>query len=264
MSKHREKRALQILEQLIDLPVEARREQLTQACGEDEELFATVDNLLQNLTTGTSLLQMGGAYQNLVDADDRCGQEIGGYRLEKLLGRGGMGSVYLAVREQAGVVQKVALKLLASNREDHARLERFATEQKMLASLNHPYIASFIAVSASQDQTPYYTMEYAEGEEIHEFCDQQSLSIVDRLLLWMKVCDAVQSSHRKLVIHCDIKPSNIIVNEDGLPKLLDFGVAMLLDEAHGSGPASKANPRISRGASSGVEVNVVDIASSSC
>jgi len=238
MSPDKEKRSLQILEHLLELPKEQQRAELKKECGDDADLLAAVNKLLKNLATETLAFEKGGVYERLVDLVDLSGQEIGGYKLERLLGRGGMGSVYLAVRERSGVVQKVALKLLSANSEDQARLERFATEQKILASLRHPYIAMFIEMSAPQAPKPYYVMEYAEGEEIHEFCDQQSLTVAKRIVLWMKVCDAVQSSHRQLIIHRDIKPSNIIVNEDGLPKLLDFGAATLLDETLGSSEAT--------------------------
>jgi len=239
LSPSKEKRVLQILERLIDLPADERNQQLTKECGADSDLLDRVNGLLENLTSESFSLRTGNAYEQLADLS---GQEIGGYQLKKLLGRGGMGSVYLAVRERSGIVQQAALKMLAANQKDHASLERFATEQKMLASLHHPYIASFIEMSTSQADTPYYTMEYAEGEQIHKFCDQKLLTVAERILLWLKVCDAVQSSHRKLIIHCDIKPSNIIVNEDGLPKLLDFGIATLLDESHDSSQAAKGVP----------------------
>lgn len=140
-----------------------------------------------------------------------------------------MGSVYLAYRQHEAVFQRVALKLLNQS-FSHANEQRFLVEQQALARLHHPYIAAFVDVGVSADGLNYFAMEYVEGEDICTYCYRQQLSVSERIELWLKVSDAVRSSHRKLIIHRDIKPSNVLVTENGVPKLIDFGVAKNLEE----------------------------------
>ncbi|MEO0972411.1 MAG: protein kinase [Pseudomonadota bacterium] len=157
------------------------------------------------------------------------GMRIGDYTVEHLLGRGGMGSVYLAHRQHEGVLQRVALKLLNQSLSPAGR-QRFLVEQQALARLHHPFIAGFVDVGTTADGIHYFAMEYIEGEEICAYCDRQQLSVEERIQLWLRVSDAVRSSHRQLIIHRDIKPSNVLVSEGAVPKLIDFGVAKILGE----------------------------------
>ena len=163
-----------------------------------------------------------------------AGSTLAGYRIDKLLGEGGMGAVYLATREVGAVTRTVALKTMHRVRPQPLELARFAAEQQTLAKLHHPYIAAFVDVGVDADSatpgvgTPFFAMEFVPGLPITQHCDANALSPAARIDLWLKVCDAVQYAHRNLVVHRDIKPANVLVSDDGLPKLLDFGVAKLL------------------------------------
>lgn len=154
---------------------------------------------------------------------------IGPYRLLGTLGEGGMGAVYLAERDLAGVSQKVALKLLHGV-PGADRRRRMARERKLLAGLNHPRIAGLIDGGETADGQPYLVMEYIEGETLLDYLQARRPSLVDRLRLFVQCCEAVQHAHQRLILHRDIKPSNIIVTADGTAVLLDFGVGVLLDD----------------------------------
>ncbi len=157
------------------------------------------------------------------------GTIIGGYRIVREIGRGGMGAVYLASRE--GFHQEVALKIIKRGMDTDQIIRRFIQERDVLASLNHPNIARLLDGGHTTDGLPFIAMEYVEGQTITEFCDQKRLNIDDRIVLFRKVCRAVAYAHHNLVVHRDIKPSNLLVTPDGEPKLLDFGIAKLLSPA---------------------------------
>lgn len=158
------------------------------------------------------------------------GQTIGAYRLSKELGRGGMGVVYLAERVD-GFRQQVAVKIVKRGMDTDFILRRFRQERQVLAALNHANIARLLDGGTTEDGRPFLVMEYIEGLPIDRYCDVHKLSIPARLKLFREVCAAVGYSHQRLIIHRDIKPSNILVTADGTPKLLDFGIAKLLDHA---------------------------------
>src|SRR5690606_22329804 len=152
--------------------------------------------------------------------------QVGPYRLVRLLGRGGMGTVYLAEREGDGFRQRVALKLLPHFLPAGDLLHRFRRERALLASLDHPGVARFIDGGRTEDGAPYYVMEYVDGEPITAYCDRRGLSLAARLALFEQVCDVVQHAHQRLIVHRDLKPGNIFVTEAGgqaQVKLLDFG-----------------------------------------
>ncbi|HEX7012615.1 MAG TPA: tetratricopeptide repeat protein [Steroidobacteraceae bacterium] len=157
------------------------------------------------------------------------GTVIGRYRVLKLLGRGGMGAVYLAERADEQFEQQVALKLIGRTLPSGALARRFRAERQILAHLNHPNIARLLDGGAGEGGVPYLAMEYVEGTRIDRYCEQQQLDVRARLRLFQQVCAAVQYAHQKLVVHRDIKPSNILVTAQGVPKLLDFGIAKLID-----------------------------------
>lgn len=152
------------------------------------------------------------------------GQTIGNYKLISELGRGGMGSVYLAERSDLKGRQ-AALKIVRSELDSVELLRRFQTEREILAALEHPNIASLYDSGTTENGLPYFVMEYVEGENIADYCDRKDVSLDGRLALFRKVCAAVQYAHSRLVVHRDLKPSNILVTKDGEPKLLDFGIA---------------------------------------
>ena len=156
------------------------------------------------------------------------GRRIGPYRIERLLARGGMGVVYVAVRED-DYEQRVALKLIHPERLSVRGLDRFYKERQILARLQHPNVARLLDGGTTDEVLPYLVMEYVEGEPINRYCERHQLSIRRRLALFCTVCEAVHFAHRNLVVHRDLKPSNVLVTPAGVVKLLDFGIAKLLD-----------------------------------
>jgi serine/threonine protein kinase/tetratricopeptide (TPR) repeat protein len=156
-------------------------------------------------------------------------RRIGPYRLIRTIGHGGMGTVYLGVRDDDAFQKRVAIKVLKRGTDTDAVVSRFRHERQILASLDHPYIAGLLDGGTTPDGLPYFAMEYVEGQPIVEYCEWQKLGTTARLQLFSKVCAAVQYAHQNLVIHRDIKPGNVLVTADGTPKLLDFGIAKLLN-----------------------------------
>jgi len=154
---------------------------------------------------------------------------LGPYRVVRRLGSGGMGLVLLASRDDDQFRRRVAIKLIKRGMDSEQVLKRFELERQVLGALNHPNIARLLDAGVSDDGRPYFVMEYVEGQGLLDYCDANQLSINERLALFTKVCSAVQSAHQSLVVHRDLKPGNIIVGPDGEPKLLDFGIAKLLN-----------------------------------
>ena len=163
------------------------------------------------------------------DPSKLIGMHIGPYRVEQIIGEGGMGTVYLAERDDEQFNQKVALKLVRPGYHSAELYRRFRIERQILARLTHPNITRLLDGGITPDGQPYLVMQYVEGRPITAFCDEQSLSIGERLSLFRTVCAAVHHAHRNLVVHRDLKPSNILVTDDGVVKLLDFGIAKLLE-----------------------------------
>nr|WP_305119054.1 serine/threonine-protein kinase [Tahibacter harae] len=158
-------------------------------------------------------------------------QRIGEYRILDLIGEGGSGSVYRAEREVDGYTQQVALKLLRTGLRDPAEQARFRRERRILARLEHPAIARLIDGGFTAEGVPWFALEYVEGEPITRWCDARRLDVNARLRLFCQVCEAVEAAHRALIVHRDIKPANILVDTQGRPRLLDFGIAKLLDDS---------------------------------
>lgn len=167
-------------------------------------------------------------------ANVRKGQQIGPYEIVSEIGRGGMGSVFLAVRADDQYRKQVAVKVINRGMNTDLILRRFMMERQILANLEHPNIAQMLEGGSTTDGLPYFVMEYIEGKPITEYCDEHRFSIDERLELFQKVCSAVQHAHQNLVVHRDIKPGNILVTADGTPKLLDFGIAKLLSASSAS------------------------------
>lgn len=184
----------------------------------------TVDEFVGDIVLGAARETVAAA------AADRLEQRVGNYRLIELLGTGGMGHVYRAERADKEFEHEVAIKLLHANLNDAAQVQRFQAERQTLANLEHPNIARLLDGGTSDDGAPYLAMEYVNGVPIDRYCDERRLSVPERLRLFRKVCSAVDHAHRNLVVHRDIKPSNILVTEAGEPKLLDFGIAKILDD----------------------------------
>src|SRR5215471_3882146 len=162
------------------------------------------------------------------------GQRIRHYRVLSVIGRGGMGMVYLAERADGKFEQRVALKMLQSGPGQPFVAEQLQQECRILASLEHPNIARVLDSDVTENGVPFFVMEYVDGQPIDRYCDDHNLSVRDRLRLLLPVCDAVQFAHQKLIVHRDLKPDNILVTRQGVPKLLDFGIAKILSQVPGS------------------------------
>ena len=163
------------------------------------------------------------------------GRRLGPYRVSAEIGRGGMGTVWLAERADGQFQQRVAIKLIKRGMDTAQILDRFRIERQILASLDHPHIARLLDGGTTGDGLPYFVMEHIEGQPIDRFADDRRLSIRQRLELFLQVCDAVSYAHRHLIVHRDIKPQNILVTDGGVPKLLDFGIAKVLQDAGDQG-----------------------------
>ena len=163
-------------------------------------------------------------------------QRVGPYRVIRELGRGGMGVVYLAERADGQFEQQVAIKLIGTANADDPLHRRFLAERQILAGLVHPNIARLLDGGITDDGRPYFVLEYVDGLPITTWCDEHRLDIRARLRLFADVCGAVQHAHQNLVIHRDLKPTNILVSGDGRVHLLDFGIAKLIDPLHDRGP----------------------------
>jgi eukaryotic-like serine/threonine-protein kinase len=160
--------------------------------------------------------------------DDAPGRLVGRWRLAKQIGRGGMGTVWLAERADGQFEQRVALKLVRRGMDSDDILARFLRERRILARLAHPNIARLLDGDVSEDGRPFFVMEHVEGAWITDWCRAQGASLERRLELFLVVCRAVQHAHRNLVVHSDLKPSNVLVTEKGDVKLVDFGIATFL------------------------------------
>ena len=163
------------------------------------------------------------------DAQSMLGRHVGPYRIEREIGRGGMGTVYEAWRADGEFQHRVAIKLIKSGLDREFVLRRFRNERQILAALDHPNIGRLLSGGTTPDGHPYFVMEFIEGQPLYQYADAQRLNLSERLRLFIQICDAVQYAHEKLVIHRDIKPTNILVSNAGTPKLLDFGIAKLLN-----------------------------------
>jgi eukaryotic-like serine/threonine-protein kinase len=226
-------RIKELFNQSQDKAVAERDAWLVSQCGEDELLVREVRALLTAQHGSRNILDgsVAGALNELsaAKAVDLVGQHVGAYRLLRLLGEGGMGSVYLAERDQGDFSLRAALKLIRADVLNDEARARFVRERRILAQLSHPHIAQLHDGGMAENGTPYFTLEYVEGEPITKYCDARKLTIRERLQLVLQVCEAVAYAHRNLIVHRDLKPSNIYVTADGQTKLLDFGIAKLLD-----------------------------------
>ena len=164
-----------------------------------------------------------------IHENSMVGRRIGVYELKREIGRGGMGTVFLAERADGEFYQTVAVKLIKRGMDTDSILKRFRRERQILAILNHPNIAYFLGGGSTDDGLPYFVMEYIEGKPLYQFCDEKKLSINERLRIFRQICNAAEAAHQIKVIHRDLKPSNILVKAGGKPKLLDFGIAKVLD-----------------------------------
>jgi len=209
-------------------PAVQREAYLAAATVGAEAIRTAVRDLLEAADTQGVVADVIGAAAAGLSADERD-THIDHYEIESLIGEGGMGDVFLAHRSDGAFEQKVAIKVVGGRRPSDELVRRFRAERQILASLEHPNIARLIDGGETSRGAPYLVMEYVDGLTITEYCDRQRLGIRERLEIFLKVCAAVQHAHRNLIVHRDIKPNNILVGNEGEPKLLDFGIAKLLD-----------------------------------
>ncbi len=228
-----------------DLPAADRARFLDHACHGDTYVRQEVESLLRaDARRGESVLSAIASEAQLVfGADGIIGSRIGAYRITGEIGRGGMGTVYLAVRDDDQYQKRVAIKLIRRGMDTEDVLDRFRHERQILANLEHPYIARLLDGGSAPDGRPFLVMEYVQGEPLDDYCRHHDLDLRARCRLFLKVCEAVSYAHRSLVVHRDLKPGNILVTADGSPKLLDFGVAKLLDSDGESGRTALAATR---------------------
>ncbi len=231
MDKNRWKRIERLFQEALEHPEEERLAFLQEQCADDEALLAEVAELLDNVNEGAALEQLVmHAARDVVESERLApGTRIGPFAITREIGHGGMGSVYLAERVDGHFEQKVAIKLVTGGRVSQERLARFRDERQILANLEHPHIARLLDGGTTADDMPFLVMEYVDGQPIDEYCEVHGLTVRQRLDLFLKICHAVQYAHQKLVIHSDIKPSNILVTAEAEPRLVDFGIARLLD-----------------------------------
>jgi len=228
-------RAEALFEELVALPSEERERRLIEACGDDRALQRLVASLLDadrrpgdfisDAIASAAAEVTNPTVEHLTNADGT----VGAWRLVRELGSGGMGLVYLAERSDDAYTAQAAVKFLRSPVGASEMARRFRVERQILADLVHPNIARLLDGGTAADGTPYLVMEFIDGEPIDSWCDTAKLDVRRRVQLFGRVCDAVQHAHRAFIVHRDIKPANILVTREGVPKLLDFGIAKLLD-----------------------------------
>ena len=242
-----------VLDAALDLPVEERARYLDRRCAVDTDLRENVEQLLRASDSSAHFLEKPLAGEvaplialSLASADlPAPGARVGAYRIIHEAGRGGMGVVYLAERDDGTFRKRVALKLVRRGpAAGNPLTQRFHEERQILASLEHPGIARLLDGGALPDGRPYLVMEYVEGTPIDRFCDERELDVEARLELFCKVCDAVQHAHHHHIIHRDLKPTNLLVTGDSAVKLLDFGIATLLTSDGAHGDDTHSGPRI--------------------
>jgi serine/threonine protein kinase/Flp pilus assembly protein TadD len=237
MTPERWQQVEEIFQAALDLPLAKRASYLSEVCGGDDSLHKEVINLLTYHESGEHALDElipSAARINPPDTladeiDPMIGRRIGAYRIEREIGRGGMGAVYEATRADKEFTKRVAIKLVKRGMDTDFILRRFRKERQILAALDHPNIAQLLDGGTTDDGLPYFVMEFIEGLPLYQYCDEHCLNIAGRLNLFLSTCDAAQYAHQKQVVHRDIKPSNVFVTSDGVPKLLDFGIAKLLN-----------------------------------
>ena len=227
-------RVMELVEAALARDPDARAAFLDGACAGDGALRLEVESLLGFhgkargfLETPAFSLDVASLSTGDIGGEMQAGESLGDCKILSLLGEGGMGEVYLA--EDTALGRRVAVKLIRRGMGGETIIRRFQHERRVLAGLNHPHIARLYGGAVTSDGRPYLVMEYVEGERLDHYCDRRQLPVGARLALFRKVCSAVAYAHQNLVIHRDLKPGNILVTADGEPKLLDFGIAKLLD-----------------------------------
>ena len=222
---------------------------LDDACGGDASLRAEIEKLIDGSDRAGSFIEtppvLDETTMALSDAESPLANlRLGAYKVIREIGRGGMGTVYLASRADEEFQKRVAIKLVTAGFDHETIIQRFRNERQILAGLDHPNIARLLDGGTTESGAPYFVMEYIEGQTIREYCDTHRLTTIERLKLFRTVCSAVHFAHQNLIVHRDIKPANILVTADGTAKLLDFGVAKLLSPTAQGGDLTEATCRV--------------------
>lgn len=228
----RSRRALELFDALVDLEPAARDAELARLTEEDAALGAELQGLLRADATDGVLertLPSLGTFVGAAPAVEPLPARIGPWAITGTAGRGGMGAVYLGERDDGQFHQRAAIKLIRLGMDTPQLRVRFLRERQILARLRHPHIATLLDGGVTDTGAPYFAMERVEGQPIDAWCDAHRSSLRDRVSLFLEVCAAVQHAHQNLIIHRDLKPANILIDADGRAKLLDFGIAKLLD-----------------------------------
>lgn len=228
-------RIKEIFHEALDVSASERAEFLSSRCRDQAERLE-VESLLRSHDEAGDFMAAPALFEagsiGVIDDDEaknRIGEMIGNYQIVREIGRGGMGAVYLAVRADDEFKQEGALKIVKRGMDTDFILKRFRNERQILAGLNHPNIARLLEGGTTDDGLPYFVMEFVDGQDLITYCLQKSLSLNERLDLFRGICAAVSYAHQNLIVHRDLKPSNILVTPEGAPKLLDFGIAKLLN-----------------------------------
>src|SRR5215203_875223 len=249
MSPERWREIEEVFQAAVEMPRADRAQFVDKFCGQDAELKAEILKLLASDDSASDFIESPiwtdskflntSAKKELSSSIDRevddgehdtfLGKNVSVYRIDEEIGRGGMGAVYLAERSDGEFQQRVAIKLIKRGMDSDFIVRRFRHERQILASFEHPFIARLLDGGTTDDSVPYFVMEFVEGETLYNFADSKRLNAQERLKLFQKVCSAIDYAHEKKIIHRDIKPSNILINKSGSPKLLDFGIAKILD-----------------------------------
>lgn len=245
MTPERWQRLQQLFDSAVELSPDQRAAFLDQACAGDPDFRREAESLILAHSDSTRRIEniIHEAAETVADGNlIGAGRRIGPYEIVQRLGHGGMGDVYLAVRADDEYRMRVAIKVVHNEFGNPEIVRRFRNERQILAGLDHPFIARLLDGGTTPDGLPYVVMEYIEGEAIDSYCQNHRLSVSERLKLFRDVCAAVHYAHQNLIIHRDIKPGNILVTADGVPKLLDFGIAKLLNPE--LGPQTQAVTRM--------------------
>ncbi|HEY9402795.1 MAG TPA: protein kinase, partial [Pyrinomonadaceae bacterium] len=244
MTPERWKQVEELFQAALDVPRDERPRFIAEAGAADDALRKQVEALVAQYEEAGDFIEApafaGGGFNpgsaafrttqpSDLEDDPMAGARVGAYKIVREIGRGGMGAVYLAVRADSEYQKRVAIKLVKRGMDTDFILRRFRNERQILASLDHTNIARLLDGGTTDTGLPYFVMEYIEGQPLYRYCDGEKLTISERLRLFVQLCNAVAYAHQNLVVHRDIKPSNILICADGTPKLLDFGIAKLLN-----------------------------------
>lgn len=234
MAQERWYQVRELFESVCHLEPEEREVRLAQACEDDPSLRTEVESLIAAHRDVPDVYE-SPAFKPVaellhVDAPESwVGRQVGAYKLVRLIASGGMGTVFLAARADEQFEKNVAIKLINRGLATPEMRRRFLVERQTLAGLNHPNIARLLDGGITDDGLPYLVMDFVDGTPIDRYCDERKLTVAERLKLFRTVCSAVQYAHQHLIVHRDLKPANILVAAGGVPKLLDFGIAKVLD-----------------------------------